>query len=62
VKCSSSIRKTTSANMLLQGSNVTKANLVKFVVTKGHNLSCEKLQLVYYIMYPNTLADSANEC
>jgi hypothetical protein len=48
--------------MLLQGSNVTKANLVKFVATKGHNLSCEKLQLVYYIMYPNTLADSANEC
>jgi hypothetical protein len=44
--------------MLLQEWNVSKANLVKFVATKGHNLSCERLQLVYYIMYPNTLADS----
>jgi hypothetical protein len=47
--------------MLLQEWNVSKANSVKFVATKGHNLSCERLQLVYYITYPNTLADSANE-
>jgi hypothetical protein len=53
-----SFHKTTSVNMLLQEWNVSKANLVKFVATKGHNLSCERLQLVYYIMYPNTLADS----
>jgi hypothetical protein len=37
--------------MLLQEWSITKANLVKFVATKGHNLSCKRLQLVY-IMVP----------